>query len=73
MKLKSIISILLVVLLMVSTVTVSMVSAGAEDTTVPETTVAEPVTESSKDEITNPYSAAAMALDDEFAYADRRS
>lgn len=68
MKLKSIISVLLVVLLLVSTVTVSMVSAGAEDTTVPETTVTEPVTESSKDEITNPYSAAAMALDDEFAY-----
>ena len=71
MKLKSIISILLCMLLLVSTVTVSMVTAGAEDTTEPSETVTEttePATEASEDEITNPYSDAAMALDKEFAY-----
>ncbi len=61
MKLKSIISLLLCMLLLVSTVTVSMVSAGAEETT-------DVVTQPAEDEITNPYSAAAMALDKEFAY-----
>ena len=71
MKLKSIISLLLCVLLLVSTFTVSMVSASAEDTTEPSESVAdttEPVTETSEDEISNPYSIAAQALDAEYAY-----
>ncbi len=69
MKLKSIISLLLCLLLLVSTVTVSMVSVGAEDVTeAPTDTVVEPTDEPTEDEIPNPYSEAAQALDKEFAY-----
>ncbi len=69
MKLKRIISLLLCLLLVVGTVTVSMVTAGAEDVTeAPTEAVTEPTTEASEDEITNPYSIAAQALDKEFAY-----
>ncbi len=69
MKLKSIISLLLCVLLLVSTVTVSMVSVGAEDVTEePTDSVTEPTAEPTEDEIPNPYSEAAQALDKEFAY-----
>lgn len=65
MKLKRFVSLLLCLLLLVGTVTVSMVTAGAEDVTeAPEETVPE----ASEDEITNPYSIAAQALDKEFAY-----
>ena len=65
MKLKRIISLLLCVLLLVGTVTVSMVSASAEEVTEAPT---ETVPEATVDEITNPYSAAAKALDKDFAY-----
>lgn len=69
MKLKRTISLLLCLLLVVGTVTVSMVTAGAEDVTeAPTEAVTEPTTEASEDEITNPYSIAAQALDKEFAY-----
>lgn len=71
MKFKSLISLLLAVLMICTAVTGTLVSVSAEDTTDPSVPVTEPTdtTEpATEDEIPNPYSIAAQALDAEFAY-----
>ncbi len=62
MKIKSIISMLLAVLMIFSISTTAMISVSAEDTVEPSTPTA------TEDEVTNPYQIAAQALDKEYAY-----
>ncbi len=63
MKFKSIISMLLAVLMLMSIATVALVSVGAEETTAPIET------EAPEEEVKNPYQKAAQALDKEYAYS----
>ncbi|MBQ4105665.1 MAG: type I pullulanase [Clostridia bacterium] len=65
MKFKSLLSLLLAVLMLCSAVTATLVTVSAEETTAATEPATETTTEAEK---TNPYSAAAQALDKEFAY-----